>query len=268
MNHRRRLPFIAFALVFVAGPIQAQSAKHSDATVVGEKCDLSVIGEKDSTKFLMFDHDLREAIKNQDAGKLALLIQLPLRIDDDQGAIFIHDAKSLQGHFELAFPSAIRQAILFSTRDDISCNYVGIDYGDGSVWVNVTDRGFFLMTVNLPSDKSSRTQGVNTVSLACHTKQMRVLIDSTKGGSERYRSWSFAKPLSGAPEGEIEGGTESIEGKGPCAHRYWTFKDAKTQITLEEPGCYGDNDGPPQGAKAELSISDGNGIAPAPEWCS
>jgi len=65
------------------------------------------------------------------------------------GAIFIHDAKSLQGHFELAFPSAIRQAILFSTRDDISCNYVGIDYGDGSVWVNVTDRGFFLMTVNL-----------------------------------------------------------------------------------------------------------------------
>jgi len=68
MNHRRRLPFIAFALVFVAGPIQAQSAKHSEPTVVGEKCDLSVFGEKDTTKFLMFDHDLREAIKNQDAG--------------------------------------------------------------------------------------------------------------------------------------------------------------------------------------------------------
>ena len=266
MNPQRCLPFIAFALVLVAGPIQAQSAKHSEATVVGEQCDLSVFGEKDTTKFLMFDHDLREAIKNQDAGRLALLIDFPLRIDDDHGAIFIHDAASLQGHLELSFPPAIRQAILSSTRDEIGCNYAGIDYGDGRVWVNVTDRGFFLMTVNLPPGKSSQTQESNAVSLACHTKQMRILIDSTKNGAARFRSWSFAKSLSSAPNSELGGGTESVVGTGPCAHRLWTFRDAKTQITLEAPGCYEDN-APPRGAQAELSISNGNAAAPAPEWC-
>jgi hypothetical protein len=267
MNPQRCLPFIAFALVFAAASNQAQSAKHSEATVVGDGCDLSVFGEKDATRFLMFDRDLREAIEKKDAGKLALLVDFPLRIDDDHGAIFIHDAASLQGHFELAFPPAIRQAILSSTRDEIGCNYAGIDYGDGRVWVNVTDRGFFLMTVNLPPDKSSQTQEPNAVRLACHTKQMRVLIDSTKGAAQRYRSWSFARSLSGSPDREIGGGTESIEGTGPCAHRFWTFDDAKTKITLEAPGCYGDNDGPPQGAQAQLSVFDRSATPPAPEWC-
>lgn len=267
MNPQRCLPFIAFALVFVPGSVQAQSAKHPEATVVGDKCDLSVFGEKDTTKFLMFNQDLREAIKNQDAGRLALLIDFPLRIDDDHGAIFIHDAASLQGHFELAFPPAIRQAILSSTRDDIWCNYAAIGYGDGSVWVNVTDRGFFLMTVNLPPGKSNPTQETHAVSLACNTKQTRILIDATKDGTARFRSWGFSRSLSDAPDSEIGGGTESVEGTGPCAHRVWTFKNAKTQITLEAPGCYGDNDGPPQGAQAQLSISMGNAAAPAPEWC-
>jgi hypothetical protein len=265
MNPQRCLPFVAFALVFVPAPIQAQSAKHSEATVVGDGCDLSVFGEKDATKFLMFDHDLREAIEKMDAGKLALLVDFPLRIDDDHGAIFIHDAASLQGHLELAFPPAIRQAVLSSTRDEIGCNYAGIDYGDGRVWVNVTDRGFFLMTVNLPPDKSIQTQESNAVRLACHTKHMRILIDSTKGAA-RYRSWSFARSLSSAPDMELGDGTESVEGTGPCAHSVWTFKDSITQITLEAPGCYEDN-APPRGAQAELSISGGATAATAPEWC-
>lgn len=256
----------ALAILLLAGASRQYAQTHKQPVVGGEKCDLRVFGEESTAKFLAFDHDLREAIEKQDAGKLALLVEFPLRVDEDGEAIFIHDARSLEGHFEQIFTPEIRKTILSATHDDISCNYAGIDYGNGEVWVNVTDKGYFLMTVNLPSTKTAPARKAQKVDLTCHTDQVRILIDSTKDGTARYRAWSIARSLYDAPDLEIERGEAAIEGTGPCAHRTWAFHTGKTAIHIEEPGCYGEVE-PPRDAQAELSVKGDSQTEAKTSWC-
>jgi hypothetical protein len=244
---------LASALAFLVYAIVAGSSVWSQESEVGKRCDLAVFGLKDAKAFLVFDRDLREAIEKQDAGKIALLVQYPLRVTDDRSQIFIHDGRSLQGRFAQIFTPAIRRAILSTTRDTIWCNYTGINYGDtGQVWVNVTDKGFFLMTVNLPNSGSSASPNERVVEIACHTDQQQIVIDRTQKGEPRFRSWKLGRSISGPPDLQIEAGSESIEGTGPCARRIWTFQTTITEMRLEEPGCYGDDNLPPHGAQAEF----------------
>jgi hypothetical protein len=243
----------------------AQTKAKSDASVVGEKCDLAVFGAKDTAQFLAFDRDLRAAIEQRDMAKLALLVEFPLRVDDDKGAIFIHDASSLEGHFDQIFTPEIRKTVLSSTRDTIWCNYSGIDYGNGNVWVNVTDKGFFLMTVNLPAVYETKVATGRTLDLACHTDKLRIVIDSTKDGTPRYRSWSFARSLGDVPDLEIAKGESKFEGTGPCAHRSWTFHAGKAEISLEDAGGCVEVE-PPKNATAELFVRVG-GEKEQKSWC-
>ncbi|HTV81202.1 MAG TPA: hypothetical protein VME18_01020 [Acidobacteriaceae bacterium] len=236
---------------------------------VGKGCDLSVIGEKSTKAYLAFDHDFREAVESQDAGRIALLTEFPLTVNNAGGAIQIPDADSLQGHYARIFTPAIRHIILSSTRDSIRCNYTGVSYDEvGNVWVNVTNQGYFLETINLPDISSISTTKGSTVDMACHTNDRRILIDSTPKGIPRFRSWSFGHALFGPPGLEIATGKEDWEGTGQCAHRLWSFHDSKAQITLESAkGCYSDTDAPPPSAQAQFVLTDTHGKELSSTWC-
>jgi hypothetical protein len=256
------------ALLFAClAAIPSQSAAQS--TKVGKSCDLSVFGEKNTDAFLAFDRDFRDAIERQDTGKLALLTQFPLMVNDAGGATEIPSADSLQGHFAQIFTPAIRHIILSSTHDSLWCNYTGISYNAaGNVWINVTNQGFFLMTVNMPDALSNSSTKGRSDDLACHTKDRRILIDSTPKGVPRFRSWSFAQSLSGPPDLVIGTGKMDWEGTGPCAHRMWTFQENHLQITVESAdGCYGDDDQPPRNAQAQITVTDATGKQQSSDWC-
>lgn len=244
------------AVMLLALPTAASRTANAQSSIVGTGCDLVVFGEKDTKVFSVFDHDLRNAIEKRDVSKLAVMVQFPLRVTDDRGIIFIHDARSLQGYFDQIFTPAIRQSILSSTHDTIGCNYAGIEYGDGRVWINVTDKGYFVMTVNLPKADQNNAAVTRTVAMACHTDELRIAVDVAQDGAARFRAWRFGRSLSESPDRVMERGKESFEGTGPCAHRVWAFQTDKEEILLSEPGCYGDADGPPPNAQAQLVISE------------
>lgn len=246
----------AFAVMLLVFPTVLNRLATAQSSIVGKGCDLAAFGEKDTKSFLAFDHDLRDAIQRRDVSKLSVLVQFPLRVTDDRGMMFIHDARSLQGYFDQIFTPAIRQSILSSTHDTVGCNYAGIDYGDGRVWINVTDKGYFLMTVNLPKAHPSKTATPRTVAMACHTDELRIVIDVAQDGVARFRAWRFGRSLSEPPDREMDMGKESFEGTGPCAHRDWDFQTGKEETLLSELGCYGDDDGPPPNANAQLVIAE------------
>ncbi len=243
-----------------------RAQQEKSATEVGARCNVSVFGEKSTEKFLAFDRDLRKAIETRDVGKLALLTEFPLRVDDSGGAYFIHEGRSLAGHFDQIFTPEIRKAILSTTRDEIWCNYTGIAYGSDRVWINVTDKGFFVMTVNLPGNHAAAPRE-RTVEMSCSTDRLRILIDSDKNGVPRYRSWSKQRSLFDPPDLEIATGKGDIEGTGPCAHHLWSFHAGKAEIRLEEPGCYGDDDAPPEKAQAQLFVKADEKAEERASWC-
>lgn len=237
------------------------------ATAVGSSCDLRVFGEKNTEKFLIFDHDLRKALETRDVGKLGLLIDFPLRIADGRGSYYIHDVRALEGHFEQIFTPAIRTAILATKWDGIECNYVAIRYGEKPViWVDAIDRGFFLSGVNLRDDGTGDWEAEKHAGLACVTGEWKVLVDSNKKTAVRYRAWKNTRSLFESPDVEIASGKESVEGTGPCAHREWSFQTSSMEVHLEEPGCYGEV-APPSNAQARLTVKVFEEPKEKSSWC-
>jgi hypothetical protein len=269
MQYRWRAVRAVFAVCAVAWLSLAAFCAQGQSTVVGKECDLAVFGDKNTKSFLQFDHDLRDAVEKNDAEKLALLVQYPLMVGYDRGRIYIHDAGSLQGHLKEIFTPAIRKAILSTKRDNIWCNYTGIAYGRDmtNVWVNVTDQGYFVMTINNPNGVHEEVSKGRSVDLACHTKDVRILIDSTPDGVPRFRAWSFSSSLSGPPDIEIPTGKASWGGTGPCAAESWNFQNGNTWFELDGIGCYGEDNPPPSGARAQFVTSNESGKEQKSEWC-
>jgi hypothetical protein len=241
----------AFSVLLFA----ANAALFSQSTSVGESCDLGVIGAKDIKSFRTFDREVRSAITNHDAGKIALLVRYPLRIKDSQGSYYIKDAASLQGRFDAIFPDAIRRAIIEQQFENIGCNWAGIMYGNGKVWVNVGDHGYAIVAVNIPA--ASRQNKSGRVLFACRADQYRVIVDIGGDEKPRYRVWENMRSIVEHPDLEIAGGKEAIEGTGSCAHTIWTFKNGTRLTTVEELGCFPDSNQPPETATGQLIISPG-----------
>ncbi len=235
--------------------------------VVGKNCDLAVLGANEAKTFLAFDRELRSALSKQDAGMMALLVRNPLRINDDRGSYYVEDAASLQGRFHDIFPPAVRQAVLNERPEAIECSYRGIMYGDGVVWVNPTNKGYLIWTINLPAaSRSTRAAVPGNVEFACETKQHRVIVDIGAQGAPRYRAWNKPRPLTEEPSMEVTQGKRTFEGTGPCAHPVWTFTRGSTTFIVEGMDCSSDSDPPPDGANGRLEVLAGD-RPEATWWC-
>ena len=215
---------------FAACTLRAQSA-------LSENCDPHVIGVNHIKIFVSFDKELKEAIAKQDVGTLALLLRYPFRVNDERGSYYLHDAASFSARAQEIFTPAVRDVVLKQRVETIWCNYSGIMYGDGVVWVNPKDEGFAIEAVNVPSNTRSRSPISHPVEFACNAEKHRVIVDHSSNGNLRYRSWNNPRSALEKPDLEISGGKEQFEGTGTCAHKLWQFSSGSADFTAAEIGA-------------------------------
>jgi hypothetical protein len=173
--------------------------------------------------FVSFNSELNAAMKELDAGKTALLVIYPLRVNDPRGTYYIRDARSLQGRFKDIFSAAVREVIATQKIDSSSCNPGRFMYGNGDVWIALTDQGYAIETVNVAGEDENRN-AVGRVQVTCKTEGNRIIIDVDVSGTLRFRAWKKGQSLTQKPYTELHDGKQSMEGTGACAYPIWTFQ--------------------------------------------
>lgn len=216
---------------------------------------------KKNCAFASFSRELNTAIKEQDAGKVALMVIYPLRVNDERGSYYVRDAESLQGRFTDIFTPAVEEAIATQKIDSSNCDPGRFMYGPGYVWVALTGRQYAIETVNVPGKDENRNT-VGRIRVTCRTDEYRVIIDVGESGKLRLRAWQKAQSLMQKPDIELHDGRESIEGTGSCAYPIWSFNDGGKRLSIEGLGCFGDSKSPPPDATGQFTSSTG-----ATSWC-
>jgi hypothetical protein len=248
---------LASFLLLVASTAFCQNTK------LGNSCDLSILGAKDTKSFLAFDKELRTAITKQDAAAMAFVVEFPLRINSATGEYSLNDPAALQSHFQEVFPAAVRKAILDQKVEEMFCKDEGVMYGNGEVWVDATKLGYAIQIVNLRSAVHSPVANERQIDFVCQTEKFRIVVDSVARTS-RYRAWNRPHPVTGEPDLEINTGERTMEGTGPCAHPVWTFKNSRATYIIRGLGCTEDE--PPKGAKGMFDVQI-QGQSKASGWC-
>jgi hypothetical protein len=253
------LEVIAFLVILA-------SLSFPQVAVLGENCDLAVLGGTETRSFVAFDRELRSSFSRQDAAVMALLVKYPLRINDDRGSYYLEDAESLQSRFQEIFPRAVREAVVKQGPETVSCTSSGIMYGDGVVWVNPKGDRYAVATVSLPEGThSSKTQIAHRVEFVCDADKHRVIVDTEASGAPHYRAWNKPRSLTEKPDLEISKGKKDYEGSGRCAQIIWTFTSGVTKFVVEGPGgCCEDSHQPPADTRGRLEVSTAG--KPAVSW--
>jgi hypothetical protein len=234
---------------------------------VNESCDLSVFSVSETKTFLQFDKELRTALAQGDAAKMALLSDYPLRVGDYARGYLIPDPASLQGHFDKIFPPSLRKQLASEPFEKIWCNYTGITYSNGVLWVQPTDHGYRLHSINLPPAKKLSELPPRRVELVCRTSKTRAVVDAEQSSREsRLRLWDIPHSLDAKPDIDVRG-VEILEGTGPCAHAYYKFEFGNQIIQIDDArGCSSGEDAPPKDAVAQITTTDAKGKDTS-TWC-
>jgi len=238
--------------------------------VLGGSCNLDAVGAPEAQGFLAFDQELRAALSRNDPAAMALLVAFPLGVNHPDGSkILLGNAAALQSRFSEVFTPTVRSAVLKQKLDAVFCNYTGIMYGKGEVWIRADVQGkelrYRVAAVNLPAgDIKQPIPRAPKLLFVCDAEAYRVVIDSIAGGTLRYRAWNKPRSLTAKPDMEIASGAQDTEGTGPCAHGIWTFKKGSAEYTVSTLGCT--EGSPPPGVTGDLEVS----IGGKPEhrwWC-
>ncbi|MGD0801804.1 MAG: hypothetical protein ABR906_10855 [Terracidiphilus sp.] len=257
--------FFVLTVVFSVPAMFAQDARLSDP------CNAMTTKSKNFLSFEKFDKELRIALTRQDALALAFLVNFPLRVNDAAGGTFsIDDTAALKTHFQEVFTPAVRKEILSEKNDNVGCMIEGIGYARGVIWVNASERGYAIWSVNkdaVPPYKMDRWNTL-TIKFICQTQTHRIVIDTVAGGKLRYRAWNKPRSITEAPDLEIANGDGTVEGTNVCAVPIYTFKNVSAVYKVEGGlGCWGDSEpGPPSGATGRLEVT----VKDMPEtnlWC-
>lgn len=130
-------PALAADLV-VAPPSQGSSG-----------CDLAIAGFDTKEPFLRFFDQLQAAAKARDKAALAALVIYPLRVNAKQTR-YMRKPADLEKNFDTVFTPQILGAIAAQKLDALFCNYSGIMYGNGEVWVIGSGERIGIISINLP----------------------------------------------------------------------------------------------------------------------
>lgn len=235
---------VGFALLLVV--VCSASAQTRD---VPEDCALRT-----------FDREFRSLVAEGDASKLALLMNFPLRVRDEHGSYLLPDAPAFVARSNSVFTPAVRKAVL-DDRSEISCKAYWHHYSLGQVHLTMFEERWAVSAVNASIHDSKRP----AVRMSCWTQGHRIIVD-TVGERLRLRSWKGTHSLIDKPDLELIGGSEDVEGTGPCTHTVWTFKSDATEISVSQLGCFADSNEPPAGANGHLTIRESGGDFEA-LWC-
>jgi hypothetical protein len=223
---------------------------------LGEDCNLSVLGATETKSFLEFDREFRYALSNQNAGVMALLVRPSLRVSDDRGSFRLDDPRSLQLRFQEIFTPAVRETVLKEKPEKLWCNYNGVSYGNGVVWVNYASQRYAIETVNVPPSADAARPPERTVEFVCNADKHRVIVDAVGDGAPRYRAWTKPHSLTEKPDLEIAVGKRELQGTGACAYAIWRFTSNGTEFDLEGPeACYEESHPPPADSNGMLEVS-------------
>ena len=265
-----RMKVAAWLFVLTAGAsfprLFGQAAPDKDP------CNIMPANEFAAKNFLtfdQFDRELRDALTRKDAVQMAFLVTFPLRVNDAGRTISIDNAAALKKHFQDVFTPAVRKEILDEKNDQTGCMTEGIMYARGVIWVNASERGYSIWSVNLDAvpPYPGNNWEIPKIEFICQTQKHRIVVETVAGGILRYRSWNKPRPVTGTPDLEIAKGQGSFEGTNVCAVPVYTFKNATAMYKVEGGlGCYGDSDGPPKGATGRLEVTL-DGKPALDSWC-
>ena len=232
-----------------------------------DPCHEGSVTVKNFLSFDQFDKELRVAISTQDPVALAFLVTFPLRVNDAGGSTAINDAAALKTHFQEVFTPAVRKEILSEKNENVGSNAEGIGYARGVVWVNASERGYSIWSVNRDSVQPytmNRWKGPR-IEFVCQTETHRIAIDIvTADGALRFRSWNKPRPVTGPPDLQILKGDVKFEGTNLCAVPVYTFNNGTAEYTVEGGlGC--DPDGP-KDATGRLEVTQA-GRSVIETWC-
>lgn len=230
---------LILVLIAVAG---VQSSRAGE-TRLGVSCDLALFGQTEKATFLAFDRELRAALKAKDPLAMAFLVRYPLKLNHDDGSTTsLGNPRAIQTRFEVAFPEAVRKAVIDQGAKDLFCNDSGIMYGSGQVWVTPTTEGalprYRIWAVNLPpGDEGAVKAGEPALEFVCDTEELRAAVNSNADGVYHYRAWTKPHFVLDPPDVEVKTGKIRSEGTGPCAYSIWTFESGDSEISVSELGC-------------------------------
>jgi hypothetical protein len=271
MNQNQRVRIGLYVALWLLGAGPSSSTSPAQNTLEKDPCHaMAQEGSADARNFLSFDQfdkELRVALAQQDPVALAFLVTFPLRVNDAGGSIAINDASALKTHFQEVFTPAVRKEILNEKNENIGCNVEGIGYARGVIWVNASERGYSIWSVNRDSVApytATRWKGPK-IEFVCQTQTHRIAIDiAAPEGALRYRSWNKPRPVTGPPDLQITKGDQKFEGTDLCAIPIYRFKSGTAEYTVEGGlGC--DPDGP-KNATGRLDVT----LAGKPatdSWC-
>ncbi|MFY9855211.1 MAG: hypothetical protein WAK26_15170 [Terracidiphilus sp.] len=258
--------FVSAAMT-IATVIYAQDAKWSDPC--NAMPEAGTIAAKNFLTFDKFDKELRVAITRQDALALAFLVRFPLRVNDAGGTISLDNAAALKTHFQEVFTPAVRKEILGEKNEEVGCNVEGIGYSLGVIWVNASQQGYAIWSVNRDAvpPYPSNQWNIPKINYICQTQTHRIVVDTVAGGVLRYRVWHKPRPVTETPDLEIAKGDGTFEGTNVCAVPVYTFKSGAAMYRVEGGlGCFGDSDGPPKDATGRLEVT-ASGKPATNSWC-
>lgn len=257
-----RIAISARGLFLFAGLVTLPLSASADDMRLGESCDLSRFGDLDRTAFLAFDQELREALKDEDTVALSLLVGFPLQVRGPGGdSIAISDPATLHARFGDAFPRQVRETVAAQKTGELFCNWTGLMYGSGAVWVSVIGHRFAVTAVNIQPVGKSRTRDPQRIARVCDAEGHRFVVE--QGG--RVLGWTKPRSLSTEPD-IVTATVVRYAGSGLCAHGIWSFESDNTSYTLSGLGCSADSSPPPDRATGSLELvsSDGKTIH---SWC-
>jgi len=265
---KRLLSLVALTTLFLVTGLCAQQ-KPAPVDPCGAIPKADTAAAKHFRTFATFDKELREALDHQDAVALAFLVDFPLRVNEKDGRISIDDAGALKAHFQEVFTPAVRNEILSDHDEPTGCGIEGVGYARGVIWVQASERGYAIYSVNRDSVPPYQQHNIARIEYICQTQTHRIVIDTLTDGTLRYRSWNKPRPVAGTPDLELKTGTEEFEGTDLCAVPVYTFKSGQTEFTIDGGlGCGPDSgdDAPPKDTTGHIQIKTGNKTV-ADAWC-
>jgi hypothetical protein len=114
--------------------LSKQGELRAVAEQEAEAADLS----RPNTAYRAFLSRLQSAVRAKDRRAIVNLIDLPLRVNFNDGAHTYRDRRSIERDFERIFTPAVRKAILGQRAERLFTNTQGAMVGDGQVWFDQT----------------------------------------------------------------------------------------------------------------------------------
>lgn len=219
------------------------------------RCNLSIAGGVSKEAFLQFDREFRHALAVQDPVEIAFLVRFPLRVNEPgRGSNSINGPGALQSRYAEAFAPEVRSVVRNQKLEEIFCNFSGIMYGQGTVWVYPTNDGYLVGSINLKRAVTLSRKTTNVVYM-CNAENTRAVVERLEDGTRRYRAWEKPRSFLDGPNAELLDGASTYEVSGVCAYQLWKFQDGESETTLSSLGCSAISNQPPEGARGRLTVA-------------